>query len=227
MSRRLWRDLISAVVVFVVLPPVLLWWALTAGLIWPFNDNYYDPHTEISKSYHRHPDAFHDAAYHLLAQAQQHPNALRAQSGASYGQATWYLDTVDAKTGEQTTKKTVFGRTPRFVDISGVPGGRSLHAAWFHTHPKCVFFYYEPNTRDDRERIDVLKKRGTIVPPTSVALVYHPSGKPPRRFVNEGQLDVADHNRLLKARKENPLFLGLSRNWRGQSINSRWSVMYS
>lgn len=222
--RRHWARIVGVVVLGVAVPTLLLWFALVTGKIWPFNDNYFDPHTEISKSYHRHPDAFHDVAYHVLATSKQQPDALLGKLNARGNTPSWQLNRADKRLGSPVKKRSPREDFQLFPDVPGVPGGRTIRVSWQHSHPDCVFFFYAPNVREDWEKIDVLKRKWTILPPRSVVLAYHPANKPPQRFIDDNPLPLSSRPEFLQRRKQDPLFLGFRRDWKSESINQHWTV---
>lgn len=225
--KRRWVKILAGVLVFVGLPPLLLWWAMIEGKVWPFNDNYYDPYTEIPKSYQRHPDAFQDAAYNMLQVSRMHPDALKGVVGGRGGTSEWHLNRVDPKTGKQATVAASDETTRFFPDVPGVPGGRNLLLYWQHTDPDCVFFFYVPQHREDREKIDALKEKGKFLPASSVVLAYHPAHKPPSNFVDDTPEWKQKLQYYSREREKDPLFMGDRPDWKSKSINPHWTVFYS
>lgn len=96
---------------------------------------------------------------------------------------------------------------------------------WQRGTPQCVYFFYRANRREDRERIDQLRRPGHILPATYVVLVYHPAHKLPTRFVSKVRADGLPR---IDTRAQNGDSLPMEKaikHYR-RSINANWSVYY-
>lgn len=96
-----------------------------SGKYWPFNDAYHDPYTVVPRAYAQHPDAFLHAAYSVLDQAQEQPDAVTGYWGPIGGDTSWLFSTVDPTTGRAVEKSSPRGSGQAVVDLPGVPGGRT------------------------------------------------------------------------------------------------------
>lgn len=198
---------------------------LASGKYWPFNDAYHDPYSVVPESYQQHPDAFLHTAYSVLELAQDQPDALVGYWGNVSGDMWWLPDAEDSTTDERVKQLSSRDAGQAVVDLPGFPGGQDMVVTWQRDTPHCVYFFYRANRREDWERIDHLRRPMHILPATYVALVYHPTNKPPKKISPVVRADGLPHSET-GVQNGDPPHVGKAIKHYRHPINANWSVYY-